>query len=96
MGKVTCPFQVTCVAGIVGISDHGAMKVYYLEDGSAGRLRAIWFHESEISRQLGEQQLEYVRIDVNRKAFHTDGVLKGRTSTCAWWGGWTRTIISLN
>jgi hypothetical protein len=83
MEKVTWPFQVTCVAGIVAISDHGSMKVYHLEDGSAGRLRTIWFHESETSRQLGERQLEYVRICVYRKAFHTDGVLKGRTPTCA-------------
>lgn len=65
MDKVlTWPFQVTCVASVVAIRDHGSMKVYYLEDGSAGRLRTIWFHESEISRQLGEQQLEYVRISV--------------------------------
>jgi hypothetical protein len=64
MNKVTWPFQVTCVASIVAIRDHGSMKVYYLEDGSAGRLRTIWFHESETSRQLGEQQLEYVRISV--------------------------------
>ena len=59
------------------------MKVYHLEDGSAGRLRAIWFHESETSRQLGERQLEYVRISLYLKAFYTDGVLKGRTLTCA-------------
>lgn len=56
---------VTCVAGIVSISDHGSMTAYYLEDGSAGRrLRATWFHESGTSRQLGEQ-LEthsYVRV----------------------------------
>ena len=63
------------------------MKSYYLEDGSAGRLRTIWFHESETSRQLGEQQLEYVRMGMYPKTFHTDCVLKGRTSTCGWWGG---------
>lgn len=62
------PFQVTCVAGIVAIRDHGSMKAYYLEDGSAGRLRTTWFQESETaSRHLGEQLLEYARINVYPK-----------------------------
>ncbi len=95
MDKVTWPFQVTCVAGIVAISDHGSMKAYYLEDGSAGRLRTTWSHELETSRHFGKQ-LEYVRISVYPKAFHTNGVLKGRTPTCAWWGSWTHIIISLH
>lgn len=60
------PFQVTCVAGIVSISDHGPMRTYYLEDGSAGRLRTTWFHESETSRHL----LEYVGISVGPKPWH--------------------------
>ncbi|KAN0140732.1 hypothetical protein V8E53_001176 [Lactarius tabidus] len=56
---------ITCVAGIVAISSHGSMKTYYLEDGSGGRLCAIWFQEPETSRHLGEQPLEmhnYVRV----------------------------------
>jgi hypothetical protein len=81
MDKVlTWPFQVTCVAGIVSISDHGSMRTYYLEDGSAGRLRTTCFQESETSRH----PLEYVEISVcpDSKALDTDGVLKGRTTTC--------------
>lgn len=98
MDKVlTWPFQVTCVASVVAIRDHGSMKAYYLEDGSAGRLRTTLFQESETaSHHLGEQLLEYVRISLYPKAFRTDGVLKGRTTTCVWWGGWMSLIISLN
>ncbi|KAI9466312.1 hypothetical protein BJY52DRAFT_1241222 [Lactarius psammicola] len=55
---------VTCVAGIVAISDHGSMKAYYLEDGSAGRLRTTWSHELETRRQFGErlEMHTYVRV----------------------------------
>jgi len=56
---------VTCVAGIVAIKDHGSMKAYFLEDGSAGRLRTTWFQGSESGHHLGEQPLEthnYVRV----------------------------------
>jgi hypothetical protein len=55
------------------------MKVYYLEDGSAGRLRTIWFHESETSRQLGEQQLEtqiYVRVVGRLDAYNNNTELR--------------------
>jgi hypothetical protein len=71
------------------------MKAYYLEDGSGGRLRVTCFQESETSHHLGEQPLEYVSLTYP-KAFHTDDVLKGRTTTCVWWGGWTSIIIRLN
>jgi len=53
--------MVTCVAGIVSISDHGSMRAYYLEDGSAGRLRTTLFQESETSRHLLETH-NYVRV----------------------------------
>lgn len=67
---LTWSFQVTCVAGVVAIRDHGSMKAYYLEDGSGGRLRVTWFQESETSRHLGEQPLEYVRLSVFQSLPH--------------------------
>ncbi|KAH9180655.1 hypothetical protein EDB89DRAFT_51855 [Lactarius sanguifluus] len=51
---------VTCVAGIVAISDHGSMTAYSLEDGSAGRLRTTWSRESETSEQFKTHT--YVRV----------------------------------
>ncbi|KAI9446355.1 hypothetical protein H4582DRAFT_553202 [Lactarius indigo] len=69
---------VTCVAGIVAISDYGSMTAYHLEDGSAGRLRTTWSRESETSRQFGGQfgMHTYVRVVGQLDAYNHITTLK--------------------
>lgn len=65
---------VTCVAGIVAISDHGTMTAYYLEDGTAGRLRTTWSRESETSEQF--ETHTYVRVVGHLDAYNNITTLK--------------------
>ncbi|KAH9079518.1 hypothetical protein EDB83DRAFT_1280915 [Lactarius deliciosus] len=65
---------VTCVAGIVATSDHGSMTAYYLEDGSAGRLRTTWSRESETSEQF--ETHTYVRVVGHLDAYNNITTLK--------------------
>ncbi|KAH9005261.1 hypothetical protein EDB86DRAFT_3071822 [Lactarius hatsudake] len=65
---------VTCVAGIVATSDHGSMTAYYLEDGSAGRLRTTWSRESETSEQF--ETHTYIRVVGHLDAYNNITTLK--------------------